>query len=220
VRDNHDLFIVSRQSLLQLSAMALSAYQQKIVLNLARSFIRDALQRTSRVLWGEQDPILKQPAGCFVSLHALQGHDLRGCVGRIDASQPLLEALRSASNQVLHDPRFANDPVRLNELPRLLIEVSVLSPPVPVTSPLDFQPLEHGIFLTIGNRTGCFLPQVARETGWTREQLLERLCSEKLGLPFNSWRNPQAVLHVFSVLVIGPEPFEPAAVGSNLKTLG
>jgi AmmeMemoRadiSam system protein A len=200
--------------------MSLSAYQQTIVLNLARSFIRDTLQGTSRVLWGDLDPVLKQPAGCFVSLHALQGHHLRGCVGRIDASQPLVEALRSASNQVLHDPRFANDPVRLDELPRLMIEVSVLSPPIPVPSPLDFQPLEHGIFLTIGNRTGCFLPQVARETGWTREQLLERLCSEKLGLPFNSWRNPQAVLHVFSVLVIGPEPFEPSAVGSNLKTHG
>jgi AmmeMemoRadiSam system protein A len=200
--------------------MSLSTYQQTIVLNLARSFIRDALQGTSRVLWGEQDPILKQPAGCFVSLHALQNHDLRGCVGRIDASQPLLEALQTASNQVLHDPRFANDPVRLNELPRLMIEVSVLSPPTPAASPLDFQPLEHGIFLTIGNCTGCFLPQVARETGWNREQLLDRLCVEKLELAAKSWRNPQAVLHVFSVLVIGPAPFEPSAAGSNLKTLG
>jgi AmmeMemoRadiSam system protein A len=200
--------------------VSLSSYQQSLVLNLARSFVRDALQGTSRVLWGDQDAILKEPAGCFVSLHGLHGHHLRGCVGRIDASHPLLEALRHASTQVLQDPRFANDPVRLRELPQLSIEVSVLSAPMPAPSPLDFEPLNHGIFLTIGNRTGCFLPQVARETGWTREQLLNRLCSEKMGLAPDSWRNQQSALHVFSVVVIGPEPFEPVAAGANLKTLG
>jgi hypothetical protein len=57
-------------------------------------------------------------------------------------------------------------------------------------------------------RTGCFLPQVARETGWIREQLLSRLCTEKMGLQPEAWKHPGAVLEIFSILVVGPEPFE------------
>jgi AmmeMemoRadiSam system protein A len=188
--------------------MHLSAEQERLILELARSLLREELERSASALpRSDADPILREPAGCFVSLHSLRGHALRGCVGRIDASQPLIEALRMAAVQVLQDPRFVRDPVRLDELPMLSIEVSVLSAPTPAPTPLHFEPLEHGILLSLGGRTGCFLPQVAREMGWTREQLLDRLCLEKLGLPPAAWRNPQARLHVFAVRVLGPEPF-------------
>jgi AmmeMemoRadiSam system protein A len=188
--------------------MQLSGEQQSLVLDLARFFVRNALGDAPSIPPDQIAAFLPQPAGCFVSLHALQGHQLRGCVGRIDAGQPLIEALRAASGSVLKDPRFARRPVQIDELPLLSIEVSVLSAPRPAASPEDFEPTEQGIYLTVANRTGCFLPQVARETGWTREQLLDRLCLEKLGLPASSWRSPQAKLDVFSVQVIGPEPFE------------
>jgi AmmeMemoRadiSam system protein A len=197
--------------------MALSEQLQHDTLNLARSFIRRAL-RVDNFIPRPAEPALRDPAGCFVSLHSLHGHRLRGCVGRIDASQPLIIALESASRSVLEDPRFANAPVTPEELAWLAIEVSVLSPPHLVQSPLDFDPPTEGIYLTFGNRSGCFLPQVARETGWSREQLLDRLCTEKMGLPASTWRQPQAVLQVFSVDVIGPEPFEtslPAPVGKQ-----
>ncbi|HEY2587892.1 MAG TPA: AmmeMemoRadiSam system protein A [Tepidisphaeraceae bacterium] len=187
--------------------MHFSAEQEKLILNLARSFVRAGLSGVVPAAPGEVEPALLEPGGCFVSLHSLEGHSLRGCVGRIDASQPLIDALRLASVQVLRDSRFARDPVSVEELSILSIEVSVLSPGRPAPTPLDFEPMEHGIFLSIGGRTGCFLPQVARETGWTREQLLDRLCLEKLGLPAPAWRNPHARLHVFSVRVLGPEPF-------------
>ncbi len=150
---------------------------------------------------------------------SVKNHQLRGCVGRIDASLPLIDALRTASSQVLHDPRFAAELVTLGELPLLEIEVSVLSAPHPVPSPLDFEPEQDGIYLTLGRQSGCFLPQVARETGWTREQLLDRLCTEKMGLPPAAWRAPQARLNVFSVIVIGPVSFESPAIGSNWKTI-
>jgi AmmeMemoRadiSam system protein A len=187
--------------------MQLTGEQQSLVLDLARFFVRNALADAPSTRPGQSAPFLREPAGCFVSLHALEGHQLRGCVGRIDPGQPLIEALRTASASVLKDPRFARNPVRLEELRSLSIEVSVLSPPRPAASPEDFEPTEEGIYLTVANRTGCFLPQVARETGWTREQLLDRLCLEKLGLAAASWRSPQARLDVFSVQVIGPEPF-------------
>jgi AmmeMemoRadiSam system protein A len=187
--------------------MPLPERVQKEVIDLSRAFIRRALGADKAIL-DAREPELRDPAGCFVSLHALHGHRLRGCVGRIDASQPLIVALESASKSVLEDPRFSNAPVTAEELAWLSIEVSVLSPPRGAPSPLDFEPLRDGIFLTVGNRSGCFLPQVARETGWTREQLLDRLCVEKMGLPASSWRQPEAHLDVFSVDVVGPEPFE------------
>ena len=192
--------------------MALPERVQKEILNLARALIRRSLG-ADRYVPAPVEPEIRQPAGCFVSLHSLHKHRLRGCVGRIDASQPLIVALESAARSVLEDPRFANAPVTEEELAWLSIEVSVLSPPRPAATPRDFEPLTEGIYLTYGNRSGCFLPQVAQETGWSREQLLERLCTEKMGLPASTWRQPDAVLHVFSVDVVGPEPFELAVVG-------
>jgi AMMECR1 domain-containing protein len=103
-----------------------------------------------------------------------------------------------------------DDPVRLEELPDLEMDISVLSPLRPAPGPLSFDLLNEGIYLTWGEtRAGCFLPQVARETGWTREQLLARLCVEKMGLPATAWQDPRAKLFTFTTLVIGPEPFEP-----------
>lgn len=152
------------------------------------------------------DPGLLQPAGCFVSLHAHETHALRGCVGRIESAQPLAHVVRDTAVAALNDPRFYRRPVTLAEVPALEMEISVLSPLRPAEHPLDFDLLNHGIVLTIGGRNGVFLPQVARDTGWSREQLLARLCHEKLGMPPTAWQLPQARLQVFSTMILGPTP--------------
>ena len=194
--------------------MELSSDQRRLLLDVARAVIRRVLSgrdlpAASDLPDGSDDPALLQPAGCFVTLHAAESHRLRGCVGRLDATLPLLEAVRSTAESVLEDPRFLDDPVRLDELPGLELEISVVSPLRPVPHPLDFDPDVHGIYLTIAGRSGCFLPQVAQETGWGREQLLDRLCTEKMGLPPEAWRGPRARLSVFTTLTLGPEPFVP-----------
>ncbi|MCS7034635.1 MAG: AMMECR1 family protein, partial [Phycisphaerae bacterium] len=111
----------------------------------------------------------------------------------------------------LHDPRFENMPVTAADLPELEVEVTVLSPLRPADSPTDFDPSTDGILLEINQRVGCFLPQVARETGWDRQQLLSRLCTEKLGLPADAWRQTESRLQKFGALIIGPEPLVPPA---------
>ena len=192
--------------------MLLSPQHRRVLLDAARATIRTALRgetppaEVPKAETDPADPVLSQPAGCFVTLHRLDTHELRGCVGRLDAVDPLIDAVRRAAAGVLNDPRFSGDRVRLDELPRLQIDVSVLSPLRPASNPLDFDLLNDGIYLTCGGRTGCFLPQVARETGWTREQLLDRLCTEKLGLPADAWQQPGATLYAFEVEVVGPEP--------------
>jgi AmmeMemoRadiSam system protein A len=192
--------------------MDLPASHQRMLLDAARDTIR-------RVLHGEPAPgptpgeladaVLAQPAGCFVTLHRLDSHALRGCVGRLEAVQPLVTTLRGCAAGVLRDPRFTDEPVTPDELPALQIDVSVLSPLRPAPGPLAFDALNEGIYLTVAERSGCFLPQVARETGWSREQLLARLCVEKMGLPADAWKLPGARLEVFTTLVVGPEPFGP-----------
>src|SRR5690606_31052354 len=130
---------------------------------------------------------------------------LRGCVGRLDARRPLIVAVQHSACHVLEDPRFQHDPVTLGELPDLELEVSVLSPLRPVDHPLAFDPAEDGIYLTIGDRAGRFLRRVARETGWTGEQLLTRLCTEKMNLPPDMWTHPAAKLSVFQAIILGPD---------------
>ena len=196
--------------------MVLSPHQQRVLMDAARYAIRRKLGGHSPALddgngdgGTAADPALSQPAGCFVTLHTLRTHALRGCVGRLDATEPLLAAVRRTAANVLSDPRFGDDPVRLEELPDLQLDISVLSPLRPAAGPLEFDPLNEGIYLTFGeSRAGCFLPQVARETGWSKEQLLDRLCVEKMGLLASAWHDPRAKLFVFTTLEIGPEPFE------------
>ncbi|HEX4792767.1 MAG TPA: AmmeMemoRadiSam system protein A [Humisphaera sp.] len=188
--------------------MELSAPQQQALMNLARDVIRRALSGQSTAVPPPADPLLQQRAGCFVSLHRSGTHRLRGCVGRIEATGPLWDTVAATSVNVLQDPRFGNDRITLEELPLLEIELSVLTPLQHAANPLDFDPKVHGLYLLCCGRTGCFLPQVGRETGWTREQLLARLCTEKMGLPPTFWMQAGAVLMTFTAMVIGPEPLD------------
>ncbi len=185
--------------------MGIAPQTQRVLLDLASDAMICALGGTSRPIPPLDDPIFAQSVGCFVSLHRKETHALRGCVGMLESDRALSETIAAAARSVLHDPRFTNDPVRLDELIQLDIEVTLIHPMRQVASPLDFDPMEHGIYLTISDRSGCFLPQVARETGWTREQLLCRLCTEKLNLHADAWKDPEAVLKIFTAEIVGPQ---------------
>jgi len=186
--------------------MEFSPDTQQAMLQFASQTIVNRLSGGQGEISIPSDPILSQPMGCFVSLHRWENHALRGCIGLMESDRPLSEALASAAEGALADPRFVNQPITLSELPFLQLELTVIGPMRQVASPLDFQPLQDGIYLSIGPRSGVFLPQVARETGWTREQLLSRLCQEKMGFPPDAWKQPDAVMRVFSTVVIGPVP--------------
>ena len=48
---------------------------------------------------------------------------------------------------------------------------------------------------------------VARQTRWSKEQLLNRMCTEKMDLEASAWQRPEARLYRFTTLIVGPEPF-------------
>src|SRR5688500_2583188 len=143
----------------KIESMQLSAEQQGFLLDLARGVIRANLRGESpAAVPPSLDPVMAAPGGCFVSLHDRFSHRLRGCVGRLQSPDPLLRNVSESAASVLGDPRFRAMPVTLAELPRLEIEISVLSPMKPAAHPLDFDLAGDGIYLQLAGRAGTFLP--------------------------------------------------------------
>ncbi|NGZ28342.1 MAG: AmmeMemoRadiSam system protein A [Magnetococcales bacterium] len=130
-------------------------------------------------------PSLRRPAGSFVTLK--KNGQLRGCIGTILPKQPLHQAVvNNALLAALQDTRFT--PVQAHELSSLEVEVSVLSPLQEVAGPEAFQPGIHGVVMSKAGHQAVFLPEVAIEQGWNREQTLSHL-SVKAGLSPDSWQS-------------------------------
>lgn len=147
--------------------------------------------------------------GVFVTLDRTDPQEirtqgkLRGCIGQPEPTFPLYYGTAEAAlDAALHDPRF--EPVKAAELPRLSLEVTVLSPRRPIASYKEIKIGTHGVVLQKSGHAALFLPQVAPEQGWNVEQMLEAL-SEKAGLPKDAWREG-ATLSVFTGQVFPEHP--------------
>lgn len=143
---------------------------------------------------------LHRTAGAFVTLHRNGG--LRGCIGQIIPSEaPLWEVVRDmAIAAASEDPRF--EAVRAAELADLEYEVSVLTTPRRIADWRDVELGRHGVIIRRGGSSGVFLPQVADDTGWTREEFLGELCAQKAGLPRDCYRDPETVIEVFEAIIV------------------
>ncbi len=148
------------------------------------------------------DPSLAEPSGAFVTLH--RRGCLRGCIGFIQATKPLYEAVMEAAlAAAFQDPRFP--PLEFAELAEVEIEISRLSSCAPIR-PEDVEPGRHGLIVSQGSLRGLLLPQVAREYGWDRERFLEETC-RKAGLPPDAWRTG-ARLEAFTAEVFSEAPYQ------------
>lgn len=130
---------------------------------------------------------LKAKRGAFVTLR--KHGELRGCIGIMTADRPLSTVVGAMALQAaFNDTRF--NPLTRNELPQVEIEVSVLTPFKEVNSANDIVLGRDGVVVRKGNKQAVFLPQVATETGWSKEVLLDQLCY-KGGLQAGDWKNAQ-----------------------------
>ena len=173
------------------------------LLALARASLDDALGRAGaldRALAAVTiTSALKDDRAAFVSLHERRAGALRGCVGTLEAHEPLYRGvIQRAVDAGLRDPRFP--PVAAAELADLDIEISALSARRPVTGPDAIARGLHGVELTLGAHRAVFLPQVATEQGWGVVELLRQL-ARKAGLAPEAW--DQARLAVFEAEVFG-----------------
>ena len=143
-------------------------------------------------------PVLKTPAGAFVSLY--KNKELRGCIGRFDPDQPLYKVVQDmAVASSTRDSRFA--PVESNELGNIRIEISVLTPLKKIDSPDEIILGKHGIYMKKGYNSGTFLPQVAKSTGWTKEEFLGHCSRDKAGMGWDGWKT--AELYTYEAIVFG-----------------
>jgi uncharacterized protein (TIGR00296 family) len=96
------------------------------------------------------------------------------------------------------DPRFFMDRIAPAELDQLTVTVSVLSPLEETTEPEKLELGVHGIYIVSGGRSGCFLPEVATDMGWSVEEFLSHCCQSKAGLPPDAWKDPGTKVYLFT----------------------
>jgi AmmeMemoRadiSam system protein A len=150
-----------------------------------------------------ESSVLRRPCGAFVTLHgdAAGGRRLRGCIGRMNAAEPLEQTVRlMAREAAFGDPRFP--PLSAAEFPRCSIEISVLSPLESCIDPRRVKVGIHGLYLSYRGRAGVLLPQVSVEQGWNLDEYLDYICT-KAGLPPGAYRENGARLFTFTAEVFG-----------------
>ena len=185
---------------------ALSQNQKKRLIEIAQTTLEHFLSTGQVLAVEEKDPRLSETEGAFVTLS--KNGRLRGCIGNVLGSGPLYLTVRDmAIASASRDPRFK--PVEANELAEMEIEVSVLSKPRRVKNADEIELGKHGVIVSQGPfHQGLFLPQVAEETGWTKEQFLSQLCVQKAGLSADAWKDPKTELEVFTADVFSESDFE------------
>ena len=193
------------------TAFTLSAADKKALKAIAFNSIKDSLDGkpiaqqilNSQFLrpFGSKRPkversILNSKCGAFVSLH--KHGRLRGCIGHFGEDYPLHEIVAEmARAAAFEDPRFM--PVTRDELNDLDIEISVLTPMRRIQSLDEFELHRHGIYIRKGYRSGTFLPQVADEVNWTKEEFVSHCAQDKAGIGWDGWRD--AELYVYEAIV-------------------
>jgi AmmeMemoRadiSam system protein A len=171
----------------------LSEADRRTALQLARTAVVEAVTRRKFPVSFLSQGVFAERRGVFVTLHV--HNRLQGCIGVIEAKEPLGEAIaRCAASAALEDPRFA--PMKTEQLGELSIEISLLSVMEPI-APESIEIARHGLFVRLHAQRGLLLPQVATEHRLTREQFLEETC-RKAGLPREAWRDPEARLFGFT----------------------
>ena len=185
-------------------SLAFARADGKLLIGSARESISTLIQ-TGRKRVPEallNDARFEVKTGCFVTLKADDSEkSLRGCIGFHEPVYKLSWALaHAAAAAAAEDPRF--HPVTLSEMERILVEVSVLTPPTMITTTTPQEILKHvrvgvdGLILRWSFGSGLLLPQVATEYGWEAEEFLCNL-SMKAGAPPDQWLIPGSQVYKF-----------------------
>ena len=178
------------------SSIEFSQDERTLLLRLAHDAIVSALERREIPLDPPTDH-LAEPRGAFTSLY-LRG-ELRGCVGYVLPVSPVYRAVAdTARAAAFEDTRF--HPVTLPEARELEVELSILSPPLPIAAEA-VEIGRHGLLISMAGHRGLLLPQVPAEHHWDRTTFLEQTC-RKAGLPMDAWKNG-ATIEAFTAEIFG-----------------
>lgn len=149
--------------------------------------------------------VLTEKRGVFVTL--TNAGRLRGCIGTFHPTAPLAEMIVEMASAAARDPRFVAQPITPQELDRLTVKISVLSPLEKTERPEQLEVGKHGIYVVRGMRSGCFLPEVATEMGWSAAEFLSYCCATKAGLHGDSWQDKETEVYLFTTEQFSDEDF-------------
>jgi len=181
--------------------MKITKEVQGLILLIAREtlnslFIEDA--HFTNIDYNVYPQLTKRNSGAFVTLKV--NSNLRGCIGYLSSPNMLIDTVKEATIQAAtNDPRF--NPVTEDELSKINIEVSILSPAIPISNYADIKIGEHGLILDDPFNRAVLLPQVATENNFSVPQFLTALC-EKAGINPYAWEQQPLKLKVFTAAVI------------------
>ena len=172
--------------------------EKTTLLRMARETLQQYLASETVPEYVVTQPGLKGAWGAFVTLQ--EGGELRGCIGHMRSNEELYRLVQQmAIAAAMEDPRF--EPMQVEELPDIDIEISVLSPMQLVKDVSEIEVGRDGLYILAGPYAGVLLPQVATEWGWDRDEFLREVCL-KAGLPTDAWKKG-ATLYRFCAQVFG-----------------
>ncbi len=190
----YSIMITTKLSAMEDTESNLNRSDKILLLKIARESLESYL-KTGKIPDYDENNLpdhLMEYRGAFVTLNKRRA--LRGCIGRFLPDEPLYKVVRQMTiAAAVKDPRF--DPVTENELEQISIDISVLSPLKKIDSADEFVPGRDGILIRKGNVSGTYLPQVADETGWTREEMLGHCSRDKAGLGWDGWKNADLYIY-------------------------
>jgi hypothetical protein len=180
----------------------------ELAVRIARAVVDSHVNRT-KFKEPEVPAIFRQKSGVFVTLTTYPNGELRGCIGYPEPVMLLIDALKDAAvSACSRDPRFP--PVRPDELKKIRVEVSLLTPPseVRVKKPRDLVGCvkvgEDGLIIQRSYSRGLLLPQVPVEWSWDSEEFLCQCCI-KAGLMPDAWLQQGTKVFKFQAEVFSEE---------------
>lgn len=173
--------------------------EKKVLLNTAHEAVEFFLENNTyiKINLNKYSQALNEKCGAFVSIYL--DSELRGCIGRFKSGENHLVEIVSecAVSAAFFDNRFPS--IVKEEVQKMIVEISVLTPLMPLESLDNFVLGKHGIYIKKGYHTGTFLPQVATKTNWTKEEFISHCSENKAGLGWNGWKT--AELYTYEAII-------------------
>lgn len=178
--------------------MRISGSDKKVLLTLAARAITGKIA-PELLLTTEQSVLsenLQYKCGAFVSVYV--DGKLRGCIGTFSEEYPLYKNVENmAVSAASDDSRFKA--IHTEELARIQLEISVLTPRQRINDPSEIILGKHGIYMKLGSNRGTLLPQVALNQKWTVGEFLGNCSKYKAGIGWDGWK--AADLYTYEAIV-------------------
>jgi uncharacterized protein (TIGR00296 family) len=178
----------------------------KLAVQLARKTVENFVSGKEILKTDKLPEVFQENRGAFVTLHTYPGRELRGCIGYPEPVYPLWKAISDCAVHACQDPRFR--PVQKPELPKIIVEVSILTKPQLIECknckdyPRHVKIGEDGLIIKKGWSSGLLLPQVATEHKFSAKEFLEHTCMKACLSP-DSWLDQNCMIYKFQAEIFG-----------------